>query len=122
MERPSPTPKAASTTPKRAWWLLAAFVLVATLLRVPLLDRSVWFDEACMSHQRLGTWEQLLATIYKDIHPPLYITFMHFWNGLFGDSERAMRFPPLVAGLASIPLMFWAGRSLVGDTGSLWGA
>jgi len=122
MELPSPTHTALATTPQRAYWLIAGFVLVAIALRWPLLDRSVWFDEACMSSQRVGNWEQLLATIYVDIHPPLYITFMHLWNGLFGDSALSMRLPPLLAGLGSIPLMFWAGRSLVGDTGALWGA
>jgi 4-amino-4-deoxy-L-arabinose transferase-like glycosyltransferase len=123
MEQPSPPPPNADTpTPPRAYWLLAGFLVLGLVLRLPLLGRSVWFDEACMSNQRIGTWEQLLATIYVDIHPPLYITFMHFWNGVFGDGEVSMRLPPLLTGLAAIPLMFWAGRPFVGDTGSLWGA
>jgi hypothetical protein len=123
MERPaSPPIPDEPPPPPRAYWLCAAFVLVGLCLRLPFLGRSVWFDEACMSDQRLGTFEQLLATLYVDIHPPLYVTFMHFWNGLFGDSEVSMRLPPLLCGLLTIPAMFWAGRWFVGDTAALWGA
>ncbi|MCA8975035.1 MAG: glycosyltransferase family 39 protein [Planctomycetes bacterium] len=120
---PAPTPsRTVPGVPPRALPLLAVFVVCALVLRIPLLSDSIWFDEACMSSQRVGTWEQLLATIYVDIHPPLYITFMHFWNAMFGDGEVSMRLPALIAGLASIPLTFFAGRRLVSDTAALWGA
>jgi 4-amino-4-deoxy-L-arabinose transferase-like glycosyltransferase len=102
--------------------LLIGLVVLACLLRVPFMDRSIWFDEACMSSQRIGTWPQLLATVYVDIHPPLYIVCMHLWNGMFGDSEIAMRVPPLLSGLAAIPAAFWTGRRLVGSTAALWAA
>lgn len=94
---------------------------LALALRVPLLGRSVWFDEACMSSQRIGTWEQLLATLYVDIHPPLWIAFMHFWGRCFGDSELALRAPALLSGLATIPLVHWVGRRLLGETAARWG-
>jgi len=102
--------------------MLAAFVAVGLALRLPLMGDSIWFDEACMSNQRIGTWEQLVATIYVDIHPPLYVVFMHYWNSLFGDGEWSMRLPALIVGLASIPMTFVAGRRLVGDTAALWAA
>ena len=96
-----------TTAPQRSatlvlWMLVAA----ALLVRIPLLGRPVWFDEACMSDQRLGTAAQLLASLYAEIHPPLYLCFMHLWNGVFGDSEVAMRTPPLLAGLACICLLY----------------
>jgi uncharacterized membrane protein len=114
--------RSASDAPRqgsRTYALLFGFVLLALALRWPLLSRSVWFDEACMSHQRTGTWEQLLATLYVDIHPPLYVAFMHFWNATFGDSALSMRTPPLVCGLLSILAVFWAGRRFVGDRAAL---
>ncbi len=101
----------------RRW--VGVIVLVALALRVPFLSQSIWFDEACMSDQRIGTWSQLLATLYVDIHPPLYLIFMHFWNGVFGDSEWSMRFPPLVCGLLTLPLTFAIGRRFVGDRAAL---
>lgn len=103
-------------------WLLAALVVLALLLRLPLMGRSIWFDEACMSDLRVGTWAQLLATLYGDIHPPLYVAFMYCWNGVFGDGEWSMRMPALLSGLASIPLLFWTGHRLVGRRAALWAA
>jgi len=123
---PVPTPPVAPAAvrgvPRNVRWTLGAFVLLGLLVRWPLLDRSVWFDEVCMSDQRIGTWAQLVAVLYKDIHPPLYVTFMHFWNGVFGDSELSMRMPPLLCGLASIPLVYWSGYRLVGRNAALWAA
>jgi hypothetical protein len=114
---PSPSPTRLEHTwfeRHRAAWMLGCVVL-ALLLRLPMLDRSVWFDEACMSDQRIGTWPQLLATLYVDIHPPLFVAFMHAWNNLFGDSEWSMRLPALLTGLLTIPALHWTGRRLVGD-------
>ncbi len=99
--------------------LLLFLVVLALALRWPLLSRSVWFDEACMSTQRTGTLEQLLATLYVDIHPPLFVAFMHVWNATFGDSALSMRVPPMVCGLLSIPAVFWAGRRFVSDRAAL---
>ena len=120
--RSLPVELRAATPHDRRWLLVAVMVAVALALRVPLLGRSVWFDEACMSDQRIGTWPQLLATLYVDIHPPLYVLFMHLWNGVFGDGALSMRLPPLLVGLACIPLTFWTGRRLGGDAAALWAA
>lgn len=73
-----------------------------------------------MSSQRIGTFEQLLATLYVDIHPPLFVTWMHLWGRLFGDGELALRLPSLLSGLAAIPLLFWTGHRLVGSTAARW--
>jgi 4-amino-4-deoxy-L-arabinose transferase-like glycosyltransferase len=106
----------------RARTYLLLCVVVAVALRWPLLGKSLWFDEACMSSQRIGTTEQLLATLYVDIHPPLFVAFMHFWARLFGDGELALRLPALLAGLLSIPALWWTGHRLVGDVAARWGA
>jgi len=115
-------PAAVRGVPSNVRWTLAAFVLLGLVLRSPLLDRSVWFDEVCMSGQRIGTWPQLLAVLYTDIHPPLFVLFMYCWNGVFGDSEVALRMPALLAGLLSIPLTYWSGYRLVGPNAALWAA
>jgi hypothetical protein len=103
----------------RLLWLLVAS---AALVRLPLLGRPVWFDEACMSDQRLGTASQLLASLYAEIHPPLYLCFMHCWNRVWGDSEVSMRAPALLAGLACVPLIWWTGKRLVGERPALFAA
>ncbi|HZN40662.1 MAG TPA: glycosyltransferase family 39 protein [Planctomycetota bacterium] len=120
MLEPSTNTAAAAPTSRNVAWFLTGAVVVGLLLRVPLLGRSLWFDEVCMSKQWIGTWEQLLAALYVDIHPPLFLCFMHCWNGVFGDGELSLRLPPLLAGLACIPLLYWTGHRLVGQTAALW--
>lgn len=122
MDAPAPLEMTAAPKPARTGLLLTVLVIVAAGLRVPLMGESIWFDEACMSDQRIGTFGQLAATIYVDIHPPLFIAFMHVWNGLFGDGEWSMRLPALLLGLGSIPLLYHCGRRLAGDTAALWAA
>lgn len=107
---------------RHSTWVLLALVVVAALLRLPLLDRSIWFDEACMSDQRIGTTSQLLSTLYTDIHPPLFVLFMHYWNGVFGDGEVAMRVPAMISGLLCIPLTYWTGYRLLGKGPALFAA
>jgi len=116
------TAPAAGFAERQRVWLLLGFVAIGALLRLPMLDRAVWFDEACMSDQRIGTTAQWLSTLYVDIHPPLFVSFMHFWNGLFGDGEVSMRIPALLAGLACIPLTWWTGHRLVGHGAALFAA
>ena len=99
---------------------LVVCTVLALLVRLPLLGRSLWFDEVCMSSQRIGTFEQLLATLYVDIHPPLFVAFMHGFGRVFGDGELTLRLPALLAGLASIPVLWWTGHRLVGDRAARW--
>ncbi|MBL8753483.1 MAG: glycosyltransferase family 39 protein [Planctomycetes bacterium] len=106
--------------PRSAAVFVLATTVLALALRLPLLGRPLWFDEACMSSQRIGTFEQWLATLYVDIHPPLFVSFMHFWGRVFGDGELALRLPALVAGVAAIPLTHWVGRRLVGPVAAGW--
>lgn len=72
-----------------------------------------------MSDQRIGTSAQLLATLYTDIHPPLFVLFMHYWNSLFGDGEVAMRIPAMISGLLCIPLTYWVGSRLTSKTAAM---
>ncbi|HEB52944.1 MAG TPA: hypothetical protein ENI87_06790 [bacterium] len=121
-ESTTATATTTSYAERNAAWLLAGLIVLAAVLRLPMLDRPVWFDEACMSSQRIGTVPQLLATLYKDIHPPLFVAFMHLWNGWFGDGEVMLRMPALLTGLFCIPLTWWTGQRLVGHTASMWAA
>lgn len=106
----------------RIAWTLLGLLALALALRLVDYGQSIWFDEACMSKERLGSLPQLLATIYVDIHPPLYITFMYAWNAVLGDAEWSLRLVPLLAGLGGIVMTFVAGRRFVGERAALLAA
>ena len=52
-----------------------------------------------------------------NVHGPLYGVLLHYWGGLAGDSEWAMRLPSVVFGTATVPALAWmSGRWLGRDT------
>tara|TARA_R110002072_G_scaffold228234_6_gene385129 strand:- start:2475 stop:4139 length:1665 start_codon:yes stop_codon:yes gene_type:complete len=120
--KPTPNHGTENFFVKNSAWLLLVLIVVATLLRLPLLDRSIWYDEACMSSQRIGSTPQLLATLYTDIQPPLFAVFMHLWYLLFGDGEVVMRLPAMISGILCIPLTYWVGYRLIGRAPALMAA
>lgn len=99
----------------RRHWLVAGLVLmlIAFALRAYLLDgQSLWYDEgisAAMAPRALGA---ITIAAAADIHPPLYYYLLHFWTGIAGDSEYALRFPSLAFGMLTLPLLALIGRRL----------
>ncbi len=85
---------------------LPAILLIAVLLRVPNLNKSLWFDELWSTHIELGSLNAVINTVLHDVHPPFYSIFMFCWITLFGDTELSIRLPPLILGIASIALAY----------------
>jgi mannosyltransferase len=52
-------------------------------------------------------------------HSPLHYLLLVTWTGLVGDSEFAMRFPALVPGVLTLPLLYHLGRGFGGRRGGL---
>jgi mannosyltransferase len=101
--------------------MLAIFGLLALglVLRIPGLGESLWYDELWSTKLLLMPTFRLLRTIGGDVHPPFYTVLMRLWTAVFGDSELSIRFPPLLLGLASIPLVYLSGTRLVGKAAAL---
>ena len=98
---------------REAELLLWAMVAAALVLRLPYLDESIGYDELWSTRVRLAPWATLLDTIWRDVHPPLYSLLLAGWVGVFGDSEVSIRIPPLLAGLAALPVLFSLARRFV---------
>ena len=57
------------------------------------------------------------AHVVENVHGPLYAVLLHFWGGLAGDSEWAMRLPSALFGVATVPALAWmSGRWLGRET------
>src|ERR1043165_5261778 len=100
---------------KKARIILAVIVLVAALLRIPTLGKdSLWVDELwSWTISRYSSLQDvILLGCANDVHPPGYQTLLWGWMRIFGDSEVAMRSLSVVAGLATVPMMFLLGRRL----------
>ncbi len=91
---------------------LAGLSAAALGLRV-VMFRGLWVDEAISVRQArlpLGTMLHELAA--TDVHPPLHHLILWVTTRILGASEFAVRLPSILAGVALIPLLFWAGSLL----------
>ena len=126
--------RSAATPQGRPWraWLtsgarlrlaLGAVVLLALALRLLRLGyQPLWWDEGWSVYfatTALGSMARLTAV---DIHPPLYYALLHLWVALFGASPIAVRLLSVLAGTATVPLLYLAGRRLTGIRAGLLAA
>lgn len=96
-------------------WNVAAATLLAALLRgFRLGSQSLWIDEVFTWYGadigRPLPW----AHVLENVHGPLYSALLHFWGGLAGDGEWALRLPSAVFGTLTVPVMAWMAARWLG--------
>lgn len=104
------------------WGLLAAVssaVLIGAILRlVRLGERVLSFDESYTVATAQRSFVDMLGTFRFEANGTLYAIIL--WPLLrISESEAVVRTPALIAGLATIPAIFWAARELVGPRAAL---
>jgi mannosyltransferase len=86
--------------------LIVSILLLGFLLRIyNLSGESLWLDEGHSVNLAHLSIQQLDRYLYE-VYPPLYFLFLHFWIGIFGDSEFSIRFPSVIFGVLSIFMMY----------------
>jgi 4-amino-4-deoxy-L-arabinose transferase-like glycosyltransferase len=104
----------------RRYLVLWVLILVALGLRlVQLTFQPLWWDEGWSLYFASANIGTLLERTAVDIHPPLYYLLLHLWIGLFGSSVVAVRLLSVLIGVATVPLIYLAGRWLMGEWGGL---
>ncbi len=95
---------------KNKFWLFVA-IAMAFLFRVYRLDtQSLWNDEGTSVALASRSLQAIINGAAQDIHPPLYYFLLHFWMRLVGQTEFAVRFLSVVAGVLIIALTFRIAR------------
>lgn len=102
-----------------SFYLIA--LLAAALRFYQLGAESYWLDEVYTVHMAQRNVDQLLAVREID-WPPAYYVLIHFWVRLFGTTETATRSFSVLAGIASIAIIYLIGRELFGKSIGLLGA
>lgn len=102
-------------TTRRVALVLAALCVLALLLRVWFAMRSgCWRDEGqflwVMRIRTVGAMVEFLRS--HEAHPPLFYFLMRAWLAVFGDSETAALVPPILFGVAQVPLAHFAGSRM----------
>lgn len=97
---------------------ISALVILAAFLRLfDLANASLWFDEAYSSLAKSLSF-RTIVTVPFDVHPPLYYAFAKLID-FPGSVEVEMRAPSAIAGIASVALVWVAGRGAFGLAGGL---
>ncbi len=111
---------------KNQRWLL--IILVGLALRLYRLDgQSLWYDEGITwLLSQMDSPATLIRWTAADIQPPLYYLLIWLTDILYGHTEWALRFPSVLFGTLTIPLMarlarrLWPGRT--GDLAAVFAA
>lgn len=99
---------------------LIVLVAAAALIRVAVLHaRPVWDDERHTIALAGMTPAEIVRSLSTDVHPPLYFHVVRWWGRAFGVSAESLRGFSAVCGMAILPALLFAGRSLVGREAAL---
>jgi mannosyltransferase len=90
-------------------------IVVGVIVRF-VADTPMWLDEALTVNIAELRPPQMLDALRADGHPPLYYLLLHGWMQVVGTSDGAIRALSGVFSLASLPLVWIAGRRVGGTT------
>jgi 4-amino-4-deoxy-L-arabinose transferase-like glycosyltransferase len=101
---------------------LAALLALGALARIPPLVANRFHpDEALYSDWalRIADWQDVMLNGVPVDKPPLFVYILAVTFNIFGPTEAAARLPSLLAGVASIALVYGLGRQLYGTASGL---
>jgi mannosyltransferase len=119
-------PLAAAPSPELApipVWVVGLLLVVAVALRIPGLDRGLWYDEidTLVSYVRQPAGV-IVTTFDSQNQHLLYSILARGAVALFGESAATLRLPALLFGVASIGAYVAFARRFVGRDETLVGA
>jgi len=115
---------------------LLLILVVALLVRLPGLDRDLWYDEALSLFHARGAnalmkiipngpvltsdqfttdrgWHETVTAIAQiEQTPPLYFFLLRLWRKIFGERNGVLRLLSLIMGLTSLLAAYLVGRQI----------
>lgn len=105
------------------WWPAAALTVLAAALRLFRLGHeSLWFDEVYSIWVAQGPMWSLPTLLEWKVPFPLYYGLLHGWLLIFGPGPAALRLFSVVAGVASVPLLWRLTARRLGPQAAFWAA
>ncbi len=88
-------------------------IIFAAVLRIPTLGSPLIEDEAISFNRYIDIPWQNLILVYQDTNQhTLYLLISKFFIWVFGETEIVYRFPSLLFGVLSIPLIYRLGMKM----------
>jgi len=103
------------------WLRIVLAVLFGLVLAFAVVLRfwtrsDLWLDEALTVNISAQPIARIPDLLRRDGAPPLFYVLLHFWMGIFGQSDLAVRSLSGVIGVITLPVTWIAGRRLGGRT------
>ncbi len=92
---------------------IAALTVLALLLRVTSLSRSLFTDEVYTLALAQRSFAHMIGLFGYETNGMAYPIVLWPLIRIFGTGEVLLRLPAVVAGTASVPALWWASRQLV---------
>jgi hypothetical protein len=93
---------------------LTALTMLSLALRLEGQGTWLWTDEGISVGIAGHRLTDIPVVLRKDGSPPFYYLLLHGWMRVIGRSEVQTHALSLVFALLTVPVAFWAGRSLFG--------
>ncbi|MGZ4200657.1 MAG: glycosyltransferase family 39 protein [Thermoleophilaceae bacterium] len=94
---------------------VGALMALSAYLRMRSFGSGYWIDEGLSWGIASHHFFSIPHVLRQDGSPPLYYMLLHIWMGLFGTNERTTHGLSLLFALPTIPVAFWAARSMFGE-------
>jgi len=93
---------------------LALLTVVAGLVRAGNVGQGFWYDEIfSLTHFFRSDWATLFTTMPVPNHHPLYSALAKLSILALGEKEWTARLPALIAGTATVPVLYVMGERFV---------
>ncbi len=102
--------------------LIAGLTVLALLLRLTSLSRSLFTDEAYSLALAQRGFGHMLGLFGYEANGTPYPIVLWPLIRIFGTSETLLRLPAVAAGTASVPALWWAARRYTSSTAALLAA
>ena len=100
--------------------VVALTVLAATLRFAGIGHQSLWYDESFTATLVRHPVGQMLGLLPRtELTPPLYYLVAWVWTRVFGFGAVGLRSLSALAGVATVPAIYAAGRTLVSERAGL---
>ena len=93
------------------WPAILLILMLGGLSRsLHIADQSFWVDEGYAFYH--AHFPDLVASLARDTHPPLYFAALRLWSELAGQSELALRWFSLLPSMLSLAVVYQFAREL----------
>lgn len=109
----------------RVFWLVAGLTALGAVLRFATLGLQPYHHDEIVTASRVlrvGFGHAMDAVGFSESAPPLYYALAWFWTQVTGTSEVGLRSLSALAGVLTIPVVYFIGRELRGNLTGLLAA